>query len=129
MLQSSLEFEDVIETRFDENDLRPAAHSYARKLIDDSIAYARDLGSEPHPDFRDASVMLGDIDTGECSEEFTFGHEGKPFYVSGPNHSESTARRIVAHLKNRCGPEGFHYLGGVGDPPCCRRIRSRRTRY
>ena len=116
MVQSSFEFEDTIATRFDANDLKPVEPAYARKLIDDSIAYARDLGFEPHPDFRDASVVLGDIDPGACREEFTFGHEGKPFYVSGPHHSESTARRIVAHLKNRCGPDGFHYLVGVGNP-------------
>jgi len=116
MVQSPFEFEDTIEMRFEENYLKAVAPAYARKLIDDSITYARDLGIEPHPDFRAASVVLGDIDTGECSEEFTFGHEGKPLYVSGPNHSETTARRIVAHLKNRCGPDGFHYLVGVDDP-------------
>lgn len=116
MVQSPFEFEDTIQTKFDENDLKAVAPAYARKLIDDSIAYARELGFEPHPDFRDASVVLGNIDTGECSEEFTFGHEGKPFYVSGPNHSEAMARRIVTHLKHRCGPDGFHYLVGVGDP-------------
>ena len=115
MVQSSLEFEETIETRFDANDLKPVEPAYARKLVDDSIAYARDLGFEPHSDFRDASVVLGDIDPGECSEEFTFGHEGKPFYISGPNHSEAMIRRIVAHLKNRCGPDGFNYMVGIGD--------------
>jgi hypothetical protein len=116
MVQSPFEFEDTIETRFEENDLKSVKPAYARKLIDDSIAYARDLGFKPHPDFRDASVVLGDIDPGECSETFTFGHKGKPFYISGPNHSEATARRIVAHLRNRCGPDGFHYMVGIGDP-------------
>lgn len=116
MVQSPSEFRDTIETQFRADDLKSVTPAYARKLIDDSIAYARDLGFEPHPDFRDACVVLGDIDAKECSEAFTFGHEGKPFYVSGPNHSAATARRIVAHLKNRCGPDGFHFMVGVGDP-------------
>lgn len=116
VVKSEYEFDDGIKTTFDTNDLKPVAPAYARKLIDDSIAYARDLGFEPHPDFRDASVVLGDIDPAECTEQFTFGHEGKPHYVSGPNHSEITAQRIITHLKNRFGPDGFHYLVGIGDP-------------
>lgn len=43
------------------------------------------------------------------------GHEGKPYYVSGPNHSEFTAQRIITHLKNRFGSDGFHYLVGIDD--------------
>jgi len=116
MVQSPLEFDETIATRFDSNDLKAVAPAYARKLIDDAIAYARDLGFEPHPDFRDASVVLGDIDPTECSETFTFGKDGKPFYISGPNHSEATARRIVEHLRKRCGPDGAHYLVGLNDP-------------
>ncbi|NQT93700.1 MAG: hypothetical protein HQ559_13150 [Lentisphaerae bacterium] len=116
MVQSPFEFAAVIETRFDVNDLKPASPAYARKLVDDSIAYARDLGFEPHRDFRDASVVLGDIDPAECSERFTFGHDGKPLYISGPHDSESMIRRVTAQLRNRCGPDGAHYLVGMTDP-------------
>lgn len=116
MVQSSFEFEDIIETKFDTEDLKPVEPAYARKLVDDSIAYARDLGFEPHADFREASVVLGGIDPGECTEEFTFGHNGKPFYVSGPKDSEAKSRRIVAHLKSRCGPDGVKLLVGDDDP-------------
>ncbi len=115
MVQSEYVFDDAIRTKFSTNELKSVPPAYARKLIEDSIAYARDLGFEPHPDFRDASVVLGDIDPAACTEMFTFGREGKPFYVSGPNHSEFTARRIITHLANRFGPDGFHYLVGIGD--------------
>ncbi len=115
MVQTAVEFEHAVETEFDANDLRPVASAYARKLIDDSIAYARDLGFEPHPDFRDASIVLGGIDPTECTEVFTFGKEGKPLYISGPHDSEAMSRRIVAQLMKRCGPDGAHYIIGLGD--------------
>jgi len=43
-------------------------------------------------------------------------NQGKTCYVSGPNHSEFTARRIITHLAKRFGPDGFHYLVGVDNP-------------
>lgn len=115
-VQSPFKFEETIERLFTGGEYESVAPAYARKLLDGAIAYARDLGFEPHPDFHDTSVVLGDITTTECDTEFTFGHEGKPFYISGPYHSEATARRIMAHLANRCGPDGFHYLVGISDP-------------
>ena len=115
-VQSPFRFKEIIEEIFHDTGSKSVDPAYVRKLLDGAIAYARDLGFDPHPDFRDASVVLGDITTTECDAEFTFGHEGKPFYISGPHHSEATARRIVAHLTNRCGPDGFHYLVGVSDP-------------
>lgn len=115
-VKSEYEFEAVIKRDFTTNPLKPADPAYARKLIEDSIAYARDLGFEPHPDYRDASVVLGDIDPTECTKQFSFGNEGKPYYVSGPNHSVSTARRIITHLAKRFGPDGFHYLVGIDNP-------------
>lgn len=116
MVQSPLRFGETIEEIFHETEVKSVDPAYALKLLDGAIAYARDLGFEPHPDFRDASVVLGDITTTECDAEFTFGHEGKPFYISGPYHSEATARRIIAQLTTRCGPGGFHYLVGISDP-------------
>lgn len=92
------------------------APAYARKLIDDAIDYAAALGFEPHEDFDDALVVLDPIDSTSCDARFTFGKDGKPFYVNGPNHDVSKARAIVLHLIERCGPEGFDYLVG-GLPP------------
>lgn len=92
------------------------APAYARKLIDDAIDYADALGFEPHEDFDDALVVLDPIDFTSCDARFTFGKDGKPFYVNGPNHDASKARAIVLHLIERCGPDGFDYLVG-GLPP------------
>jgi hypothetical protein len=89
--------------------------AYAKKLIEDAIAYARDLGFEPHEDYRVARKVLHDIDATVCKEEFTFGQDGKPFFVSGPNDSPQRSRQIIEILERRCGAGGYHYMVGI-DP-------------
>jgi hypothetical protein len=71
----------------------------ARKLVEDSIAYARNLGLEPHPDYKHAARVLGGIDARECETVFTFGHEGKPLYIQGPNDSPAIAERVLRTVK------------------------------
>jgi hypothetical protein len=89
--------------------------AYARKLIDDAIDYADSLGFEPHEDYDDAVAVIEPIDSTPCDAQFTFGKDGKPFYVNGPNHNASKTRAIMLHLIERCGPDGFDYL--IGDLP------------
>ncbi len=113
-VKSPREFSTLISRSSASSQLAEVTAPYARKLIEDAIAYARDLGFEPHRDFREAAVILGDIDSGECSETFTFGHEGKPLYISGPGDSESFARRIVRQLTHGDGPGG-HYIVRVDE--------------
>ena len=90
--------------------------SHARKLVEGAVAYAGDLGFEPHSDYRKAAVVFGDIDPKECHETFAYGKDGKPFYISGPYHSPQKVERIIAILRARCGDDGFHYLAGVDGP-------------
>ena len=94
--------------------LNDVAPEYARKLVDGAITYARELGFEPHPDFKDASVSFEGIDSAACDTVFTYGKDGKPFYINGPNQSLQRAKGIIAHLTARLGPDGFHFLIGHG---------------
>jgi hypothetical protein len=110
------DFEALLADRFPEPRLDSVSPAHARKLVDDAIAFARDLGFEPHRDYRDASVVLGDIDPSECTETFTFGKDGKPFYISGPYESEARIRYVIAQLHRRCGPDGSHFLVRSDDP-------------
>jgi hypothetical protein len=82
---------------------------YAVKLIENAVAYAKDLGFKPHEDYLMAKKIFGNIDPSICPTEFEFGEEGKPFYVSGPNETETDSRRIIHTLNERLGPNGFHY--------------------
>ena len=89
----------------------------ARKLIEASVDYAGGLGFAPAVDYEEASVVFGDIDPGDCADTFTFGRDGKPFYVSGPYDSEEKRGRILAMLEARCGEGNYNYSVIVGDNP------------
>jgi hypothetical protein len=85
--------------------------------VEGGVAYARELGFNPHPDYAVASQIFGDVDATACSTEFTYGQEGKPFYRSGPNETAAQAQAIVEHLARRLGAEGFDYLITMVAPP------------
>ena len=85
------------------------------KLVKESVEYAKDLGLAPHKDYRKAQKLFGDIDPAECTIDFEFGRDGKPFYVSGPYDSPMRIRKIINQLTKRFGPEGFHFIRAL-DP-------------
>ncbi len=105
------DFEDLLLRHIEQAmTLREVEPAYAKKLIVDAIAYARDLGFGPHPDYKLASKVLQDIDETACTTEFTFGKDGKPFFVSGPNDTEARSKQIIDTLRRRCGPDGYHFM-------------------
>jgi len=87
--------------------MTPAA---GRKLIEDAVAYARDLGFAPGADYKKAARVLGGITTVECGEKFVFGRGGKPFYIQGASESPERCAWILQTLERRCGTGGYHYL-------------------
>jgi hypothetical protein len=100
--------------KFNES-LNPVPPSYARKLVEETEAYARDLGFEPHRDYQDAKKIFADIDAAACTDSFTFGKDGKPFFIAGPNDTPKKIEKIFETLTKRCGPGGFDYLVGLED--------------
>ena len=93
-------------------DLAPAC---ARKLLRDAAAYAADLGLAPAKDYRALEAIFGDVDAGACTETFTFGRDGKPFYATGPLDTPARIRVVTRTLQQRCGTDGWHYM--IGLPP------------
>lgn len=92
--------------------MRPAC---ARKLIEGAVQYAEDLGFSPHADYRDAKRIFGELDVEDCRKEFTFGKDGKPFFVAGPYDSPARCERIIRTLDQHCGPGHYHYLMPAGE--------------
>ena len=82
--------------------------------MEQAVQYAQGLGFAPHPDYKKAA-QSGGLRTKQCSQKFTFGHEGKPFYRRGPRETEEQARRIVSHLQQHCGSGKFQYLVMLGE--------------
>jgi hypothetical protein len=88
----------------------PLPLSCARKLIEGAVSYARALGFPPHPDYHNAKGIFAEDDADTCPSEFTFGRDGKPFYVQGPGETVSQANAIIRKLRARRGDDGFHYI-------------------
>lgn len=84
--------------------------SCLRKLVEGAVAYARDLGFPPHADYARAAQLFGSIEAAVCPVRYTYGKDGKPFYISGPNDTPAQMRRIASMLNRRLGADGFHSM-------------------
>jgi hypothetical protein len=83
----------------------------ARKLVESAIAYAHQFDLQPHPDYRKVAAIWGDIDSGQCEEEFEFGGEnGKPNYISGPDDTRLFQSRVIERLERTAGPGNYNYI-------------------
>jgi hypothetical protein len=96
--------------------LKKVEPAVAKKLIEDTVTYARNIGFEPHPDFRPARKLLEDIDASACMMEFTFGDRGKPHFISGPYDSQARIRQIGDTLERTCGKDNYNMTILLGDP-------------
>lgn len=93
-------------------DMDPAA---AKKLVTEAVAYAAEAGIPPAKDYRIASRIFGDIDASASTESFTFGVNGKPLYIPGPNDSPMRVRAITATLNRSRGAGGWDATLVIGD--------------
>ncbi|MFD1936317.1 helix-turn-helix domain-containing protein [Nonomuraea mangrovi] len=82
-----------------------APFELARELVLGSVEYARGLGFEPHEDFAPAEGHLGE---GKIAGTVSFGRDGRPFYVAGPNDDP---RKVLRQLERAVGkPPAFGYV-------------------
>lgn len=86
----------------------PAPLELAQHLVLGAERFARELGFEPHPDFAPARVHLGEW-TGPSA--ITFGRQGTPFYVDGP---DDNPHAILRTLDRTVGRGNYHYLVAAG---------------
>jgi len=89
--------------------------SYARKLLHDSVAYARSLGIEPHADYAAAELLFGDVAADECAVAFEFGVDGRPLYIPGPDEPPTLTRRRTEQLRRALGEDGFDVMQADDD--------------
>ena len=90
--------------------MRAVTPACLAKIVKGAVEYAQSFGFPPHPDYRHASTLLEGIDPSTCPNEFTFGRDGKPFYIQGPNESFAQAEAIAQRLIEA----GGHYLVAAG---------------
>jgi hypothetical protein len=79
----------------------------AHQMIYASIDYAAQFGFVPNKDYALSQHLL--VPRGELKEPYqiTFGRNGKPLYIAGPNDN---AARIIRQLEKNPGPGNFDYL-------------------
>ncbi len=90
------DFEEAIARQ----DYTPYLPAKAKKLVLDSEKYARKVGFEPHKDYAKALSLFKDVDIDE-NQEFSFGQNGEPMLIQGPNDSEEKIKEIVSVLNQR----------------------------
>jgi hypothetical protein len=108
-------FKEHVNVMSGEYRLVPIDPPDARKLLQDAAEYAASFGLMPSENFTKTQLIFGDTPFSE--ETFTFGKDGKPFYVSGPHDSPTRKRRIMDSLEKHAGWGDFDYLvdvSGVG---------------
>jgi hypothetical protein len=100
---------------------RTAPPAEARKLLEEAVDYAHNIGLAPHPDYSRAMLLFGDIHPSQSDAKFEFGKNGKPFFMAGPNDTPQRCKQIIAILNNTCGQSHFDYMMPV-DPSELRMI-------
>ncbi len=88
--------------------------AYAKKFIDDAVAYARNIGFAPGDDFDKTYTIVEEIDSSTCHDNFIFGKDGKPFFLPGPNDTPAKIAKIMKTLEEQCGADDYRYI--VGGP-------------
>jgi hypothetical protein len=107
---SSHDFKELIERTEKTQPIRAMEPACLVKILTGAVAYAQSFGFPPHPDYRHAAMLLDGIDPEACPQQFTYGHNGKPFYVQGPHESSAQA----AAIRQRIAEAGGHFI--VGGP-------------
>lgn len=82
----------------------------ARKLVEGAVAYALALGFSPPRDYKKARHVFGSVKAQDCPNDFTYGKDGKPLYIAGPNDDEERIARVLRVLTAKLGQDGFHYI-------------------
>jgi hypothetical protein len=101
--------EDMIRTMEQVQRMRAISPACLAKIVKGAVEYAQSIGFPPHPDYRHASILLDGIDVSTCPTEFTFGRDGKPFYVQGPYESPAEVKAILQRVQDARG----HYLASL----------------
>ena len=111
---SEYEYEHTMKPQITEshsgNEFEKIHQTCARKLIEGAVMYAKELGFESHPDYKNTQHIFGDIDLSFCPVKYIYGKNGKPFYIRGPYETENEAKKIINKLNNKCSEGGFDYM-------------------
>ncbi len=84
--------------------------AFAHEMIYGAVEYAAQYDLHPHKDFEESQLLLDPPDAHPRSGEISFGEDGKPFYIAGPNDSPMFVQSIISTLQRTAGVDNFHFL-------------------
>ncbi len=99
-------FNELIQSMEKTQRMIPISPACLVKIVEGAVEYAGSFGFRPHSDYRHAAMLLQGIDPRACTQEFTFGREGRPFYIQGPNESPAVAHAIMQRVQE----VGGHFI-------------------
>ena len=105
------DFKDLLQRMGKTQTMIPISPACLVKILEGAVDYARSFGFPPHPDYRHAAMLFAGIDPADCPQEFTFGHDGKPYYIQGPHESPAVASAIMQRIQ----AAGGHFIVRVPD--------------
>jgi hypothetical protein len=100
---SLTEFKEKIEKIDETQTMVPIEPACLAKIVHGAVEFARAFGFPPHPDYHHASRLLEGIDSELCTAEYTFGRDGIPYYMQGPNETPAQAAAIIARVTEAGG--------------------------
>lgn len=109
------DFKELIQKMEKTQTMIPISPACLVKILVGAVEYAQSFGFPPHPDYRHAAMLLGEIDPTACAHEFTFGRDGKPYYIQGPNESPAQASAIMQRVQEAGGHFLLQMLGAGSD--------------
>lgn len=113
-LLAPVEINDILEN-FEDRGMVNVSPGVARSLVEGAVAYARQFGIEPHPDYRKVACIFGDIELESIEGLYTFGRDGRPCYSSGPFDDLSKQSMILNKLDESVGRGNYDFLFMSGD--------------
>src|SRR5882724_5396418 len=111
---SSVDWADMLNRMLPVHERLALHPACARKFVEGAVAYAEALGFSPHHDYKKARRVFGSVSASECSEVFTYGNDGKPLFIAGPDDDDARIDRVMRVLTAKLGPKGYHYMLPVG---------------
>jgi hypothetical protein len=103
------ELAELIRKMDEVQEMQPITPACLAKIVLGAVEFAQSFGFRPHPDYHHAATLLDGIDPATCPHQFTFGRDGKPFYMSGPNESFAQAQAIAQRVQ----AAGGHFIVGI----------------
>ena len=90
--------------------IKQIPYELAHNIVFAGLAYASELGFNPHKEFTSLTRFILEEDTEDVELiEIECGRNGKPFYMQGQFDSEQMANRVMAQLVSSLGKGNFDF--------------------